>query len=55
MDTDLKTGIVVLLAALTLAGCSATPGTKHDPYNSPDSQRSRAGQTQDEMSKDTSK
>jgi hypothetical protein len=51
----LKTTIVLLLTALFIAGCSSSPEVKKDPYSDADSQRSRAKQTQDEMSSDTSK
>lgn len=54
MKTAIKTSIALLLAALTVAACSS-PEARRDPFNSPDSQRSRAGQSQDEMSRDTSK
>jgi hypothetical protein len=50
MDSKIKTGVAILLTVLTIASCSSAPSS-HDPYNSPDSQRSRAGQAQDEMSK----
>jgi hypothetical protein len=51
----LKTTIILLLTALFIAGCSSDPEVKKDPYGDADSQRSRAKQTQDELSRDTSK
>jgi uncharacterized lipoprotein len=51
----LKTTIVLLLTTLFIAGCSSSPEVKKDPYGDADSQRSRAKQTQDELSRDTSK
>jgi outer membrane lipoprotein SlyB len=54
MNTAIKTHIVVLLAALSMTGCASTPETTADPYNSADSQRSRAQQAQDELSSETS-
>lgn len=59
MNHDVKTNIVLLLTALSLslsiAGCSSDPQPKEDPYNQDDSQRSRAKQTQDELSRETAK
>ena len=55
MSPVVKTNIVLLLTALFIAGCSSTPETQEDPYNQSDSQRSRAKQTQDELSRETSK
>jgi len=49
MNTVIKTSIATLLIALFIAGCA----TQRDPYNDADSQRSRSGQTQDELSRDT--
>lgn len=43
--------ILLLLTALMLAGCSSTPAPQNDPYNDPDSQRSRADKAQDEMAR----
>jgi hypothetical protein len=50
MKSDIKTGIVFLLAALLITGCSSNPPPQEDPYNQSDSQRSRAKQAQDELS-----
>ncbi len=55
MSLVVKTNIVLLLTALFLAGCSSTPEPQEDPYNQADSQRSRAKQTQDELSSETSR
>lgn len=59
MKPVIKTNTVLLLTALSLtfsiAGCSSTPETSDDPYNQADSQRSRASQTQDELSRETAK
>jgi len=55
MNTAVKSIIVLLLTALSIASCSSTPEPKRDPHNDADSQRSRAGQAQDEMSRDTSR
>jgi len=54
MNLVIKTNIVVLLAALSITGCSSTPEPQEDPYNQADSQRSRAKQAQDELSSETS-
>jgi len=54
MSPVVKTSIVLLLTALLIAGCSSTPEPPDDPYNSSDSQRSRAKQAQDELSSETS-
>jgi len=45
--------ILLILTTLSISACSSAPAptTKRDPYNDADSQRSRAGQAQDEMSK----
>jgi len=51
----MKTAIALLLTALTITACSSAPAPKRDPYNDADSQRSRAGQSQGEMSRDTSR
>jgi len=50
-----KTNIALLLTALLIASCSSAPAPQRDPYNDADSQRSRSGQAQDEMSRDTSR
>jgi len=55
MYPTIKTIIVILLTALFIAGCSSSPEVKKDPYGDADSQRSRAKQTQDELTRDTSK
>lgn len=49
----LKMTTVFLLTALFIAGCSSSPEVQKDPYGDADSQRSRAEQTQDELSKET--
>ena len=55
MKPVIKTTIVLFLTTLFLAGCSSDPVPQDDPYNDADSQRSRAKQTQDELSRDTSR
>ena len=55
MKSIVKINIVVLLTALLIISCSSTPASKGDPYNDADSQRSRSGQAQDEMSRDLSR
>ena len=55
MNTIIKPTIIVLLSTLSIMACSSGPEPKRDPYNDADSQRSRAGQAQDEMSRDTSR
>ena len=49
--------IILLLAMFSITACSSSPAPKpkKDPWNSSDSQRSRAHQTQGELSKDTKK
>lgn len=54
MNTGLKISIALLLTALTIAGCASSEA-KRDPYNDADSQRDRARQAQDELSRDTAK
>ena len=46
--------IMLVLAILALSGCTDAPVQQHDPYNSPDEQRSGAKQAQDELSSETS-
>jgi hypothetical protein len=60
MNRVVKTHIVLLpallFAVLSIASCSSTPQPQqHDPWNSAESQKSGAKQTQDEMSKETSR
>lgn len=55
MNTIVKSSLVVLLTALSVIGCSGDTVIKDDPYNQDDSQRSRAKQAQDELSRDTAK
>ena len=55
MKHAIKSVAILLLTALSIVSCSSTPAPQNDPYNDADSQRSRAGQAQDEMSRDTSK
>ncbi len=59
MKSFAKTSILlipgILSSALLITACSADSVVKNDPYNDSDSQRSRAKQSQDEMSSDTSK
>jgi len=42
--------IVLLLTAMSIIGCSSSTKPR-DPFNDPDSQRTRSGQAQDEMAK----
>jgi hypothetical protein len=51
MNLIIKTILTLLLASFALAACSSTPS----PYNSPDDQRSRSKDAQDEMRRDTSR
>ena len=46
--------IALLMTTLLITGCSSSPPPQQDPYNSADSQRSRANQAQDELSSETS-
>jgi len=55
MNPVVKTNIVLLLTALSIAGCSSTPEPQEDPYNQADSQRSRAKQAQDELDSEIDK
>lgn len=55
MQTTIRSITILILTVLTIASCSSAPVQKRDPYNDADAQRSRAGQTQDEMSRDTSR
>ncbi len=55
MNPVVKTNIILLLTAMLLASCSSDPVPQRDPYNDADSQRSRAEDTQDEMSDETSR
>ena len=55
MNLVVKTNIVLLLTALSIAGCDSSPEQQEDPYNQDDSQRSRAKQSQDELSRETSR
>jgi len=58
MSPVVKVNIVLLLTALSITGCASAPvpePEKYDPYNTADSQRTRAKQTQDELSGDTAK
>lgn len=54
MNQHIKTAIALLLTVIALAGCAADPEPR-DPYNSPDSQRDRASDAQDELSSETSR
>lgn len=53
MKSVAKTSILLLLTALFIAGCASDPVPQKDPYNDADSQRSRAKQTQDELTRET--
>ena len=50
-----KINTILIFMTLAIAGCSSAPESVVDPYNSADSQRSRAEQAQDELSSETSK
>jgi hypothetical protein len=55
MKFVVKTSIVLLLTALSTAGCSSSPAIQEDQGNSADAQRIRAKQAQDELSSETSR
>ena len=55
MNPIFKIITILLLTALTIAGCASSPEPQEDPYNQADSQRSRAKQTQDELYRETSR
>ena len=56
MKSIFKTSIVLLLTALFITGCSNDPVVvEKDPFGDADSQRSRAKQTQDELSSETNR
>ena len=55
MKPVVSSAIVIIVAALSISSCSDSPEVKRDPYNDADSQRTRAQQTQDELSSETSK
>lgn len=55
MSPVVKTNIVLLLTALSIAGCSSSPAPQEDQGNSADEQRTRAKQAQDELSSETSR
>lgn len=55
MKNTIRSIFVILLAAVALAACSSAPEPKKGPYNEADDQRSRAHQTQGELSSETSK
>lgn len=45
--------LLIIMAGLTISACSGEPA--RDPYNDADSQRTRAKQAQDELSRETAK
>lgn len=53
MNHTVKISIMVLLTAITITACSNSPAPKKGPYDSADSQRERAHQTQGELSSET--
>ena len=50
-----KIAILLMTASLITACASEPPQVAKDPYNDADSQRTRAKQAQDEMTRDTDK
>ena len=55
MNPVVITRFVLLLTVLATVGCASAPEAVVDPYNSADSQRSRAEQAQDELSSEASR
>ena len=55
MKRVVKTTIVLLLTALSIAGCSSAPMPAEDQGNSAASQKSNAKQAQDELSREISR
>ncbi len=55
MSLVVKANIVILLTALSIAGCSSGPEPRADQWNSPETQKSKAQQAQDELSSETNK
>ncbi len=56
MKMSLSVSIMFLLSSLLLVGCGSSPEPKaHNPYDSADSQRTRADSTQNELSRETSR
>jgi len=55
MNTAIKISIITLLTTLSITACSNSPAPKKGPYDSADSQRERAHQTQQELSSETGK
>ncbi len=56
MHRTIQSTLILLLTALLISSCASDPApAKRDPFNDADSQRGRAGQSQNEMSRDTSK
>lgn len=55
MKRVVKTNIVLLLTALSIAGCSSAPMPAEDQGNSADEQKSNAKQAQDELFRETSR
>jgi len=55
MNPIVKTHIVILLTTLSIAGCSTSPEQQDDPWNSAESQKSKAKQAQDELTSEISK
>lgn len=43
----------LISTSMLLSACSSNPPPARDPYNDADSQRSRAGQSQGELSRET--
>ena len=55
MKSVVRSAVVIILTALSIIACSNAPEAKRDPYNDADSQKTRAHQTQDELSSETSR
>ncbi len=56
MHRTIQSTFILLLTAFLIIGCASDPApAKRDPFNDADSQRSRASQSQGEMSRNTSK
>ncbi|MBL4712837.1 MAG: hypothetical protein JKX75_10165 [Gammaproteobacteria bacterium] len=52
---SISLSIFALLLLTSITACSSNPEPKHNPYGNADDQRSRAHQTQGELSSETKK